>query len=843
MLSTVKKYNYQIILYLLLITSTLQAQLETAHWFFYNAGIDFTTGTPHNNFDGVQIGSYDGSSISDENGNLLFYTDGGKVINRNHQVMPNGANLGTGFQGDASQSAIIVPFPEDTNRFFIFTTDHTYCTLTFSNGEEVLNCNEEYLVDPAQVNNGLKYFVVNMHLDNGLGDIENEAQLMPLTSEKLTAIRHSNNQDYWVVTHHINKFYAYLVTPLGVNTNPVISTIGTYIDPELYNRIGGAAGHLKFSPDGSKLAVAHRTNLLSSEIPEGLTLHQQYNYPKNAGGYTALYDFNASTGLVSNEIILSDEDLVVPYGLEFSPNSKFLYVEYDLYESVWSWDSAKLVQYNLMSEDIVASAIILYDNFQESGSMTYGSAMGALQLALDGKIYYAQYHPDGNSSLSVIQYPNKPGLNAMFQPYVYQLTDTNHSNHRHTMHLPQFIPSFFKPGLHYEGKLCVLNTISFRVTDDIDSIFWDFGDGNTSTEIYPTHSYNEAGTYIVTATVTYNGLQTVYNKEIIIYALPNSQNAFLEACDNDLDGSAVFLLDGAIPQINSNNNVSISFYVSPEDAEIGVNPLGNEFSTSITPQTVYVRVENENGCASFSELILVTKQGVSMKIEDQVICPEMGSVTIEIPENYTSYFWQGLQGQDLNQPLDMPYITITKSGQYSLTVVNENSCEYTETFTVNYSETPIIKEINFHQNVVEIIAQGQEPLEYSLNGVLWQSSNKFYDLNKATYALYIRDAFGCTFQMEKFSIFNIPNFISPNGDGYNDIWEIRGLANYDKAKVQIFDRYGKTLVHRNVSGEDIVWNGTYLGNPVPSGTYWYIITVNNRNYIGSITVKNQISNP
>lgn len=232
-----------------------------------------------------------------------------------------------------------------------------------------------------------------------------------------------------------------------------------------------------------------------------------------------------------------------------------------------------------------------------------------------------------------------------------------------------------------------------------------------------------------------------------------------------------------------------------------------------------------------------------MKIEDQVICPEMGSVTIEIPENYTSYFWQGLQGQDLNQPLDMPYITITKSGQYSLTVVNENSCEYTETFTVNYSETPIIKEINFHQNVVEIIAQGQEPLEYSLNGVLWQSSNKFYDLNKATYALYIRDAFGCTFQMEKFSIFNIPNFISPNGDGYNDIWEIRGLANYDKAKVQIFDRYGKTLVHRNVSGEDIVWNGTYLGNPVPSGTYWYIITVNNRNYIGSITVKNQISNP
>jgi gliding motility-associated-like protein len=823
-------------LWCLLPASVLRAQLETAHWFFYNSELDFTTGTPQNEYNGTWVSSLGGSCISDENGNLLFYTDGDNVYNRNRQIMPHGMALGTGFQGDATQSAVIVPFPGNTGRYFIFTTDDTRCAVY----GEVINCNQEVNPDSSQINNGLNYFVVNMNLDDGFGDIESNANLMPLTSGKLTAIRHGNGEDYWVVTHHTNKFYAFLITSAGVNPTPVVSTIGPYIDPELYSQnYSTSAGHLKISPDGTKLAVAHRSDLLASQIPDGLTPYEQLNYPKNAGGYVALYDFDAATGLVSNEVVLSDEGLVVPYGLEFSLNSKFLYVEYDLYQTVWAWESAKLVQYSLQSENIPESEFVLYDDFTEGTGTFGGAALGSLQLALDGKIYYALSNGADAGSLSVIQYPNQPGGAATFLPYAYQLNDENNPEHSHGRHLPQFIPSFFRPGLYLDGMLCVYSPINFRVTDDIDTIFWDFGDGNTSTELYPEYSYTVPGNYTVTATVTYNGVQTVYTKEITIHPVPVAHNAVLEECDNDLDGSALFLLDDSVPQINSGENVTVRFYASQADAENAENALNNEFVSSATPQTVYVRVENESGCAGFSELTLVTKPGLSVEVQNQAICPGNGSTTVEVPEGYVSYHWEGLQGDDQSQPVDLNYVTITQAGEYSVTVTNENACSYTETFTVDYSAPPQITEMNFQTGQVAVAAEGNAPFEYSLDGVFWQASNVFYNMPANTYTLYIRDANGCIFKMGEFGVLMIPNFISPNGDGYNDSWKIRGLSLYPEAAIKIFDRYNKIFIERKLNGTEEVWDGHYLGSPVPSGTYWYILEVEKgRRYLGSITVKN-----
>ena len=62
--------------------------------------------------------------MSDPNtGQLLFYTDGRKVWNANNQVMPNGSNLLGGFYNSCTQGALIVPFPEDNQRYYLFTLE------------------------------------------------------------------------------------------------------------------------------------------------------------------------------------------------------------------------------------------------------------------------------------------------------------------------------------------------------------------------------------------------------------------------------------------------------------------------------------------------------------------------------------------------------------------------------------------------------------------------------------------------------------------------------------------------------------------------------------------------
>src|SRR5215471_4187140 len=169
--------RYLSLLLLLLSTQFLHAQNEANIWYFGNfLGLDFNSGSPVPLNNGA-LSTIEGvATISDHNGNLLFYTDGIKVWNRNNIQMPNG----NGLLGNPSttQSAVIVPKIGDTTRYFVFTADQ--------------------VAGP----NGLHYSVVNMTLDNGNGDVETKN--IPLTTnitEKITAVRHCNNRDVWVIVH------------------------------------------------------------------------------------------------------------------------------------------------------------------------------------------------------------------------------------------------------------------------------------------------------------------------------------------------------------------------------------------------------------------------------------------------------------------------------------------------------------------------------------------------------------------------------------------------------------------------------------------------------------------
>lgn len=198
----------RIFIYCCLLLAALQglyAQKEANIWHFgTNAGLDFNSGNPTPLLDG-QIATNEGvASIADADGNLLFYTEGMYVFNKNHELMQNGIGL----MGDTStsQSAVIVPKPLSLTTYYIFTLS--------------LEGNEP----------GLRYSEIDITLDGGLGAVT-ENKNIPLTTpctEHMTAVGHSNGTDIWVIVHGYgnNAFHAFIVTPDGVNTVGVTSNSG-----------------------------------------------------------------------------------------------------------------------------------------------------------------------------------------------------------------------------------------------------------------------------------------------------------------------------------------------------------------------------------------------------------------------------------------------------------------------------------------------------------------------------------------------------------------------------------------------------------------------------------------
>lgn len=311
----------------ILIGTFMSAQQEAAIWYFgQNAGLDFNTGLPVVLTDGAMDTLEGCATISDATGNLLFYTDGTTVWGRNHVPMPNG----TGLLGDASssQSAIIVPAPNNQDTYYIFTA-------TLQVGPE-----------------GIHYSIVDMNGNGGLGDITTKnVQLVNPATEKLTAVEHANGNDVWVITHDWGNdaFLSYLVTDTGVVVNPILSNTGFSLNyPNVGVDIAKAIGYVKVSPNGEKLAICH------SELG------------------AELFDFDAATGVVSNPIRLLEGNEKF-YGVEFSPSSEVLYL---------SIESGAIYQYNAYAADVKATETEILGTFNDTG---------ALQLARDGKIYVANF--------------------------------------------------------------------------------------------------------------------------------------------------------------------------------------------------------------------------------------------------------------------------------------------------------------------------------------------------------------------------------------------------------------------------------------------------------------------
>ncbi len=351
-------------------------------WYFEGQnGIDFNSGSPVLLSDGQipESSNIEGTaSISDSAGNLLFYATATIIWNKNHQVMQNGAGLSGG--ESSTQGVFIVPLPKSNSIFYVFTLD------------EMQGCFQ----------NGLRYSIVDMCLDDSLGAVENDNKnilLLDNAGEKMAGTFHANGTDIWLIVHKYfsDAFHAYLITENGI-ADTVISNEGSHHPADSTIDCNQAIGQMKISPDGSKLALVN-ANAFTRSIEE-------------------LFDFDNNTGIVSNVINLQPDTSLLYYGVSFSPDNSKLYVSKSTYPY-------QLYQYDLssgVSSSIVASKVSIHNS---------NSPITGLQLAPNGKIYV-----NIGSYLDIVSSPNNIGLACSYISVGFIL------HHTLSYSLPNFIDSY-----------------------------------------------------------------------------------------------------------------------------------------------------------------------------------------------------------------------------------------------------------------------------------------------------------------------------------------------------------------------------------------------------------------
>ncbi|NBC05666.1 MAG: PKD domain-containing protein [Bacteroidetes bacterium] len=411
------------------------------------------------------------ASICDESGLLQFYSNGANIANWQHEIMENGDTINPGGitggnldEQKLPQGVLILPFPDYPGEYYMF---HAGQMILFSPaGSLTLGCRPLY------------YSHIDMNANEGVGIvIEKNASIINDTLDfgKITATRHANGRDWWVVVNEFfsNKSYSILLSPDGISA---------IREQEVGEPLSSGLGQACFSPDG-------RIYVNVSLTGEG-----------DDAAY--IYDFDRATGQLSNQRIIPLEGDLVSAGIAISPNSRYCYISAYL----------NILQVDLLADDLYESmdTVATYDGYEEPIPGTEGLSLATVffmaQLAPNGKIYLNT--TNSVRSLHVINQPNLPGDSCDVQQHAIQLPTLN------AFSLPNF-PNYKLRNLVGSpadtlGPIAAYGftpgglTLSFE-DESLKSPTawqWDFGDGGSSTQQNPVHEYAQEGEYEVCLSVS-----------------------------------------------------------------------------------------------------------------------------------------------------------------------------------------------------------------------------------------------------------------------------------------------------------------------------------------------------
>ncbi len=776
----------KLILLLIIYICPIFAQKESFNWYFGDRGA-ITFDTPAlvpKSLSDSKLSTLEGcASISSPEGKLLFYTDGISIWNKFHNVInPTEPMMG---HYSSTQSAIIVKKPGVNSLYYIFSTDAA-----------------EYINPP---NDGLHFTVVDVVAnDSTMSVVELNTLLKKPMTEKITYTYHKNKTDFWIIAHEsqTNSFFSYLLTKDGI-VDTVQSSFGSVHDGQFIYSIG----YMKVSPKQNMISLAVYADKLDTSFVE-------------------IFHFDNFTGEISDPVKINLYGKR-PYGIEFSPNSKYLYV---------GETSTLITQYDVRElnySKIINSKVTINTNIEVG-------QIGALQSAPDGKIYIVT---KDRKILSAIRKPNLKCPDCNFNRD--ELTLTTGSC---TSGLPQFIPPYpdyivlnpcYGTSFSLFGDDILEDTLKYPFTLEWTSIkgfsstqpkpFFSFAD-STLTDTYKlTVTYNISGRDSVA--VFYNivnvkarprfviaGFDTIcYGNSTKLSINPpvgswkyqwstgstannitvNSEGWYwlkviTEFGCTDSIAKYIKILPEAKSVIAGSNSFCTGDYTELK-SEFEDNTYYYKWSTGDTTKSIkvskggkyWLEVYNQFGCMDSSTIEIYEFKSIYVKITgDTVICGNFESELIAEPNpffpdaDYT-YLW--------NNNATTKSIKTNQTGRYIVKVSINNQCFGIDTVELNKFEIPTIT-LNIKDTVYACDGDKIYPEIIDFSQVFnyrWNtgSLNRNIEVTKTgRYVAYISNKGFCEDSAEVYIVF-LPRPISEiSSDGIASICKNQKITIYSKNK-------------------------------------------------------------
>lgn len=737
-----------ILYFLILLPSTICAQNTGSYWFFNDSlGLNFNKDSFKMIYEGV-TNTKEGTSVICESDSLVLYTDGVTVWDKTHTEIENGTDL----FGDHSsiQSSIIL---KQSDSFYVLTVDASL-------NEKVLE------------NKGICYSVIVYDsLINKFKITSKNISLGIFSNEAITAKKSASFDGYWIIFPEYNTkdIHVYKLDKTGLSFYNKQSVLP-------FNHIGKS--QVKISAKGNYLSL----------LVTGI-----------GGSYElCVFNFDNATGAISDYRSIQN---FVSYGMEFSPNEEFLYIQG--YSTRSLTDNVKAGIYQVWIDSIKPSTTLSSVNSKLIHETSVGSVMS---VTPSSQIFLA--HSDvGGKALSAILKPDSLGLKCKFKPSYIYFNDRPYNSSIPNICIDYILQPYFEV-----QNGCIDSAITLRlIRNRADSVTWIFGDGYSTTNTLDSsgHVFKINGNYNVSVICYYPTYADTISKKIEILTIkkPSLGNDTLLCFSEEITFEISDTLSTLV--VWNNTDTSRSFIAS-ESQNLFVKSSNEHCSAFDTISLSYIdcTVSIDSLCYGDSTVFEVKASNidsVTFRFDDGKHKTTTQKITKHLYSSYRDYqpiFSLYLNG--LSRDLADTITIIGLEGSYLLDSIIE--CEplqlapeltqYDYTYTWNTGATT--RELNVNES-------GTYSLILMKNGCSVVDSC-FVAIGDCECPIFI------------------PNSFTPNSDNLNDNFTLFSECDLDEISLNIYTRWGEQII-KNTSS----WDGKYQGLTCPNGVYVWTVSFRDKN--------------
>lgn len=293
------------------------------------------------------------------------------------------------------------------------------------------------------------------------------------------------------------------------------------------------------------------------------------------------------------------------------------------------------------------------------------------------------------------------------------------------------------------------------------------------------------------------------------------------------DGDVNLNCSAGVLSVTVSNGIYVNWYDAPTGGQL-LESNSSSFSPNVLGIYYAEAIDSNTNCRSTTRTAVALVSGEEIPdIEDEYLtfC-EGETIILEAGLLNMEYLWS--TGETTSQ------ITVNTPGIYTVEVTNSSNCSTIKTIELLQIDVPVIESINSNGYQIEIHLSSNGNYLYSLDGSNYQLSNIF-EIEGGNYTIFVMAEGDCGLVSENYIHFVIPKFFTPNNDGQNDTFNLKGIESYSESEVYIFDRYGKLI--KSAINQPFSWDGTYRNEVLQTSDFWYYIRIENQIFKGHFTLK------